>query len=118
VDHLQPALGRLAVFAKRKWVGCAAVKILYKPFGVIAGLIAARIGRSAFKSLWSKIDQADPPDPTTAEATMPKVVGAAALEAATMAGVAAAADRVSARAFHYLTGFWPGKKKQEEADED
>lgn len=94
------------------------MKILYKPFGLIAGLIAARIGRSAFKTLWSKIDHADPPDPITAEATMPKVVGAAALEAATMAGVAAAADRVSARAFHYLTGAWPGKKKQEaEAEE-
>ncbi len=94
------------------------MKILYKPFGLIAGLIAARIGRSTFKRMWSKIDEADPPDPTTAEATLPKVVGAAALEAATMAGVAAAADRVSARAFHYLTGIWPGKKKQEEPKED
>ena len=93
------------------------MKILYKPFGLIAGLIAARIGRKAFKNLWSRIDEADPPDPTTGEATLPKVVGAAALEAATMAGVAAAADRASARAFHYLTGIWPGKKKQEPAEE-
>jgi hypothetical protein len=92
------------------------VKFLYKPFGLIAGLIAARIGRTAFKSLWAKIDEADPPDPTTAEATLPKVVGAAALEAATMAGVAAAADRVSARAFHHLTGFWPGKQKEQEEE--
>jgi Protein of unknown function (DUF4235) len=93
------------------------VKFLYKPFGLIAGLIAARIGRSAFKSLWAKLDEADPPDPTTAEATMPKVIGAAALEAATMAGVAAAADRVSARAFHHLTGIWPGKKKEQSEEE-
>jgi hypothetical protein len=43
---------------------------------------------------------------------MPKVVGAAALEAATMAGVAAAADRVAAQAFHHLTGVWPGKRAE------
>lgn len=85
------------------------MKLLYKPLGLIAGLIAARIGRALFKGIWSQVDRADPPDPTTPEAPMPKVVGAAALEAATMAGVAAAADRMAAQAFHHLTGFWPGK---------
>lgn len=85
------------------------MKLLYKPFGLIAGLIAARIGRAVFKGLWGRVDRADPPDPTAPEAGMPKVVGAAALEAATMAGVAAAADRVAAQAFHHLTGIWPGK---------
>jgi hypothetical protein len=87
------------------------MKILYKPFAIIAAIIGARLGRSTFKSLWSKIDAAEPPAPTTAEASLPKVVGAAALEAATMAGVAAAIDRASARTFHHLTGIWPGKKK-------
>jgi hypothetical protein len=41
---------------------------------------------------------------------MPKVVGAAALEAATMAGVAAAVNRFTAAGFHYLFGVWPGEK--------
>jgi predicted DNA-binding transcriptional regulator YafY len=90
------------------------MRILYKPFAIVASLIGARLGRTAFKKLWTRIDAADPPEPTTAEATFPKVVAAAALEAATLAGVAAAVDRASARAFHYLTGIWPGKKQQEE----
>jgi hypothetical protein len=85
------------------------MKLLYKPFGLIAGLIAARIGRAVFKGVWARVDRADPPDPTAPEAGMSKVVGAAALEAATMAGVGAAADRVAAQAFHHLTGIWPGK---------
>jgi hypothetical protein len=85
------------------------MKLLYKPFGLIAGLIAARIGRGLFKTLWARVDRRDPPDPTAPEAGISKVVGAAALEAATMAGVAAAADRVAAQAFHHLTGVWPGK---------
>lgn len=94
------------------------MKLLYKPLALIFGVIAARIGRGVFKSLWARIDKRDPPDPTTAETTWPKVVGAAALEAATMAGVAAVADRASARAFEHLTGVWPGEKRPEPADED
>ena len=31
-----------------------------------------------------------------------------------MAGIAAAADRASARVFHYLTGFWPKKKPDDD----
>jgi Protein of unknown function (DUF4235) len=89
------------------------MKLIYKPFALVFSIIAARMGRNAFKSLWTRIDEQDPPDPTTKEAGLAKVVGAAALEAATVAGVAAAADRVAARTFHYLTGYWPGKKREE-----
>ena len=92
------------------------MKILYKPFGIIATLIGAKIARGIFQTLWSRIDADDPPSPTTEEASFPKIVGAAALEAATMAAVGAAVDRVSARTFHHLTGIWPGPRR--ETDED
>jgi Protein of unknown function (DUF4235) len=88
------------------------MKILYKPFGFIAGLIGARIAAAIFKAVWARIDEDEPPKPTTADTSFPKVVGAAALEAATMAGVSAAVDRAGARAFHHLTGFWPGDKQE------
>ena len=90
------------------------MKIFYKPFGIIAGLIGARIATTVFKAIWARIDEEAPPKPTTAEASLPKVVGAAALEAATMAGIAAAVDRVGARAFHHLTGIWPGERRAED----
>jgi hypothetical protein len=90
------------------------MKILYKPFGIIAGLIGARVATSIFKALWARIDDEAPPKPTTAEASFPKVVAAAALEAATMAGVGAAVDRAGARAFHHLTGIWPGEPAEKE----
>jgi hypothetical protein len=90
------------------------MRILYKPFGLIAGIVGAKLGKSVFNSVWSKIDEAEPPPPSEAEASLPKVVGAAALEAATMAGVAAAVDRLSLRAFHYLTGIWPAKRSKGE----
>ncbi|MGI8903248.1 MAG: DUF4235 domain-containing protein [Solirubrobacteraceae bacterium] len=84
------------------------MKILYKPLQVITALAGAKAGQSAFQRLWARLDDGPPPVPTNAAASLPKVIGAAALEAATMAAVAAAIDRASARWFHHLTGIWPG----------
>jgi hypothetical protein len=86
------------------------MRILYKLVSSVTAKVAARLGKSVFRGLWSRIDTADPPAATTAEASLPKVVGAAALEAATMASVAAAVNRVTANAFRHLFGVWPGEK--------
>ena len=90
------------------------MKLLFKPFGLLAGLIAARLGKSIFSALWAQIDETKPPPPTAPHASMGKVVGAKALEAATLAGTAAAVDRIAAKAFHHLTGYWPGKDPEPE----
>lgn len=95
----------------------ALLKLLYKPFGIVAGLIAARIGQKTFKALWAKFDDAPAPDSTTEQASVGKVVGARALEAATMAGIAAAVDRAFLRFFQHITGLWAGGKPKPE-DED
>ena len=88
------------------------MKLLYKPFAIIAGVIGGKVGQSIFKSLWAKLDDSEPPAPTAPNgAPLPKIVGAAALEAATVAGAKAVVDNASARSFHYLTGIWPGEKK-------
>ena len=92
------------------------MKFLYKPIAVIASVIGAKLGQSTFKAIWAKLDDSEPPKPTTEEASLAKVVGAKALEAATVAGVAAAVDRASARSFHYLTGVWPAGKKDKDED--
>lgn len=84
-------------------------KILYKPFGIIASLIASRTGKSLFRAIWSKIDAADPPAPEIEGAPLGKVLAARSIEAATMAAVSAASERASMRTFHHLTGLWPGK---------
>lgn len=93
------------------------MKLVYKPFSLIFSAIAARLGKTLFKSLWARIDRADPPKPTTERASFAKVVGAASLEAATMAGVGAAADRAAAQSFHYLTGYWPKNKADKKKEE-
>jgi Protein of unknown function (DUF4235) len=92
------------------------MKILYKPFAIITGLIGAALGRKVFKAVWSRIDEEEPPKATTPEVPLGKVVGARALEAATMAGVGAAVDRASLNSFRYLTGVWAGKQKEDESE--
>jgi hypothetical protein len=89
------------------------MRILYKPFAVVAGVVAARLGRTVFRGLWSKIDDAEPPPPTAVDASAGKVVGAAVLEGAVMAGASALVKRASAKSFHYLTGIYPEKREAE-----
>ena len=46
------------------------MKLLYKPFALIAALIAARIGRTIFRGLWSKLDDREPPKPSAPDAEL------------------------------------------------
>ncbi len=93
------------------------MRLLYKPFAIIAGMISKRVGRSAFRSMWSAIDDRPPPRPGTGEASAGKVVGAQALQAAVMAGAAAAVDRAFASTFRYLVGAWPEKPPKPEHED-
>jgi hypothetical protein len=88
------------------------MKLLYKPFAIIAGLLAARVGQAIFKSLWAQIDDEPPPIPAAGHSSLGKVVGARALEGAVMAGSIAAVDGALARVFHHLVGGWPKKPPQ------
>jgi hypothetical protein len=85
------------------------MKLLYKPIGILFGLIASRLAKVVFGVIWARIDDQEPPEPTAPHATFPKVIAAKSIEAATMAGVGAASDRLAATVFHHLTGAWPGK---------
>ena len=88
------------------------MKIFYKPFGIVSGIVGARVGRKVFQRIWGSIDSLTPPDPTAGDAPLVKVVSSAALEAATMAATGALFDRVAASVFHYLIGTWPGKNRK------
>jgi hypothetical protein len=94
------------------------MKIFYKPFGIIAGIIGAKLGSKVFQSIWGSIDALAPPEPTAGDAPLVQVVAAAALEAATMAAIGAVVDRSAAGTFHYLFGAWPGKSRAAKTKDD
>lgn len=88
-------------------------RLIYKPFGIVAGLVAGRIAAKLFETLWRAIDRHGDgvaPTPTHRDATPARAVTAAALEAATFAGTKAVVDRASLRTFEHLTGAWAGAK--------
>jgi hypothetical protein len=87
------------------------MKLLYKPFGIILGIIAGLIGRQVFNFVWGKIDEEEPPEATTEEAPWVKVVGAAALQGAIFAAVRSAVNRSGANGYAHLTGVWPGERR-------
>jgi hypothetical protein len=90
------------------------VKLLYWPLSLIAGFISARVGKTAFRKLWEKIDDAPPPKVGSGEGSAVKVIGAQVLQAGVMAASAAAVHRAFAKTFHYLVGAWPEKPATEE----
>ena len=91
------------------------VKLIYKPIGIVLGLVAALFGRKVFDFVWSKVDEEDPPKATTQEASWPKVLGAAALQGMIFKVVRAAVDRNGAQAWYSLTGTWPGERRPDPA---
>lgn len=95
-------------------------KVLYMPFGIVAGIAASRLSRKAFNRAWeSAAGTAEPPRARSGEATLPRVVAAAALQGATFAATRAAVDRATASSFHHLFGSWPEKTRAErQAEQD
>lgn len=89
------------------------MKLLYKPFGIVAGIVSGLLARRIFDAVWARIDDAEPPRATTEQTSLPRVVGAAALEGATFAATRAAVNRAGARTFQHLFGVWPGERKPE-----
>lgn len=87
--------------------------LIYKPVGIVLGILAGLISKRLFEAVWSKIDDQEPPEPTTQRASWPKVLGAAAVQGVTFKVTRAAVDRAGAKGFAHVTGVWPGAKDPE-----
>jgi hypothetical protein len=91
------------------------MKLIYKPFGIIFGILAGFLSKKLFEAVWGVFDKEEPPKPTTLQTTWPKVLGAAVVEGVTFKVTRAAVDRVGAKGFASLTGYWPGEKEPDES---
>jgi Protein of unknown function (DUF4235) len=87
------------------------MKIIYKPIGILLGLLAGALGRLLFSKVWGAIQDEEPPEPTTERTTWPKVLLAAALSGAIFRVVRVAVDRAGAIGWKNITGVWPGEKE-------
>jgi len=84
-------------------------KLLYKPFGIVSGLVGGAIANAVFGAVWKKVAHDDDrPNATDQQRALPEVLAAAALQGLVFAVVRAAIDRGGARVYARLTGEWPG----------
>ncbi len=91
------------------------MKLIYKPFGIVFGILAGVLSKKVFEAVWGIFDKEEPPKPTTQDTSWPKVIGAAAMQGVVFKVVRAVVDRNTAKGFHFLTGAWPGPKTTEKS---
>lgn len=87
------------------------MKLIYKPIGIVLGLMAGLLGRRIFSFVWSRIDDEDPPKATTELADWKKLLTAAAVQGMIFRITRVVVDRYAAQGWTYLTGTWPGEKR-------
>jgi len=92
------------------------MKLLYKPIGVLLGVLGGLLARRAFDFVWTKLDDEEPPEPTTRQASWRRVLAAAAVQGVIFRVTRVAVDRYGAIGWHYLTGTWPGEERAERDD--
>jgi hypothetical protein len=88
-------------------------KVLFAPVGIGVGLIAGFAAQKAFDRIWAMIDDEDPPEPDTRDVSIPKLIGALALEGAIFRLAKGFADHGARSGFAAFTGRWPGEERQE-----
>ncbi len=89
------------------------MRLLYKPFGIVLGVVAGLLGKRLFDAAWTRIDDAEPPSGTTPSTSWGKLVGAAALQGVIFKVTRVVVDRYGAIGWHYLTGSWPDRRRPE-----
>ncbi len=86
------------------------MKLLYKPFAILAGVVASRAAGAIFKRLWAFLaKETEMPQAMEQSRGWSEVVVAAMLKGAVFGGVKALVDRTFATGYFRRTGVWPGK---------
>ena len=94
------------------------MKLLYKPFGLVAGVIASTVAVRAWRSSWRLLTGEDkPPAVLDRDSSWTKMVVSSALRGVVFAVVRSVIRRAGATAFANVTGTWPGKSTETETRE-
>lgn len=93
------------------------MKLLYKPFAIIAGVVASKAAGAIFKRTWAFLaKETEMPLAMEQDRRWVDVVVAATLKGAVFGGVKALVDRSFATGYFRRTGVWPGKAAKPHQD--
>ena len=84
------------------------MKLIYKPFAIVVGLLAGILSKKVFERIWAAFTDEDPSDPDDRDATWTEVLISAAASGVIVKVVQALVRRGGAVGFERATGFWPG----------
>ena len=85
------------------------MKLLYKPFGLLFGVLGGVLASMVFRRVWMAVaDEEDAPDATDRTRGWGEIVLGAAVQGALFGAVKALIDRAGATGFAKATGSWPG----------
>ena len=91
------------------------IKLFYKPFSMVAGILSGMLAGAIFKRVWkAAVGGEEAPTATDIRHGWGETLAAAALQGAIFALVKAAVDRATAEGTRKLTGVWPGDDSQPE----
>ena len=92
------------------------MKLLYKPFAIVAGLVASRAAGAIFQRLWAVVArETEVPQAMEQQRGWTAVVAAGLLKGAVFGGTKALVDRAFASEYFRRTGVWPGKVAEPKA---
>jgi len=91
------------------------VRILFAPFSIALGLVAAMLGKRVFNVVWGAIDDEEAPDPKQRDVPLQKLIVAGAVQGVIFRLVRIFVDRGVRRGVQGLTGRWPGDKQPDPA---
>ena len=89
------------------------IKLLFKPFGIVGGILAGIVGKKAFEGLWHAVDDQEAPEPQHRDVPWYKLLAALALQGAVFSAARGLFDHGARRVFRRLTGRWPGEERPE-----
>ena len=84
---------------------------IYKPIGLILGILSGLVSKRIFNFVWTQLDEEDPPKGTTEQASWRKILAVAAVQGVIFKSTRVVVERYGAKGWSYLTGTWPGEKR-------
>ena len=89
------------------------MRIVFAPFSIGLGLLAAMLGKRVFNMVWGMVDEEEAPDPKQRDVPIAKLLAAGALQGVIFRLTRIFVDRGVRRIAQGLTGRWPGEKRPE-----